>query len=521
MDLLELLAALADPAAYPRPGPVEVRQTHISAVFLVGAAAYKIRKPVSLGFVDFTTLAKRKRDCDEEVRLNRRLAPSVYRGVVPITVENHRVRIGGVGEAIEWAVEMIRLSDDATVKQRLIRGEISAAHFEKIARHIAEFHRHAERGDHVSRFGRFDIVAGNARENFTQSIGHVGAILRLAVFDRCRQLTEHALDTHRELIESRAVRGMPCDTHGDLHLSHIYMFPDRPPPDDLVIIDCIEFAERFRFADPVADIAFLVMDLMFHGRRDLADACAKSYFDAIGDEEGRALLPFYVAYRAIVRAKVEGMQLAECEIPQEQRERMRHRAEAHWLLALGELEAPDRRPCLVLVGGLPGTGKSTLARGLASAGNFAVIRSDVVRKELASVPIGDKAEGCYTSEWIERTYAECLRRAVEILRDGGRVIVDATFASESQREEFLAAAGNLGMPAVLFICRLDPAVARERLQNRHGDASDANQDVYEELAMRWERMSEATDRQAIEIDTAASDAAVRSAAGFLSRIGLL
>ena len=173
---------------------------------------------------------------------------------------------------------------------------------------------------------------------------------------------------------------MPRDTHGDLHLDHVYLFPDRAPPADLVIIDCIEFNERFRFADPVADMAFLVMDLAFHGRRDLARAFADAYFRASGDEEGRALLPFYTAYRAAVRGKVEGMELAEREVPEAERAAALVRARAHWLLALGELEEPGRRPCLVLVGGLPGTGKSTLARGLAEQAGFTVIRSDLVRR---------------------------------------------------------------------------------------------------------------------------------------------
>src|SRR5262249_55001264 len=150
--------------------------------------------------------------------------------------------------------------------------------------------------------------------------------------------------------------------------------PDREPPGDLIAIDCIEFNERFRCADPVADAAFLVMDLIFHGRRDLADVFADAYFRAAGDVEGRALLPFYTAYRAAVRGKVEGFELTEKEIPEDERTAASARARAHWLLALGELEEPDRRPCLVLVGGLPGTGKSTLARGLAERADFIVIR---------------------------------------------------------------------------------------------------------------------------------------------------
>src|SRR5262249_40147182 len=173
------------------------------------------------------------------------------------------------------------------------------------------------------------------------------------------------------------------DCHGDLHLDHVYYFPKRMPPDDLVIVDCIEFNERFRFVDPVADMAFPFMDLAFWGRRDLASAFAAAYFQGSGDEEGRALLPLYTGYRATVRGAVEGILQTEKEVPDVERAAALARSRAHWLLALAELEEPDRRPCLVLVAGLPGTGKSVLARGLSQHAGFQVIRSDTVRKEIA------------------------------------------------------------------------------------------------------------------------------------------
>ena len=572
MDLPDLLAALSDPAAYPQPGPVEVRQTHISAVFLVGDTVYKVRKPVRLGFVDFSTLAKRKADCDAEVRLNRRLAPGVYRGVVPITVVDGRAKVDGPGEPVEWAVEMVRLPDDATMRHRLDRDELTAADVERVARRIADFHRTAERGEHVSRFGRFDVVAGNARENFAQTAGHVGSIVPRSIHDRCRELTERALSELKELIEARAARGVPCDTHGDLHLDHVYLFPNRPPPDDLVVIDCVEFADRFRFADPVADVAFLVMDLAFCGRRDLAKVCAEAYFAASrrlavspsppasggegrgeggygsrdqqagspgpetplipnpsppeaggeGDQadEGRRLLPFYVAYRSIVRAKVEGMQSLEPEVPADDRDLHRYAARAHWQLALGTLEEPTRRSALVLVGGLPGTGKSTLARGLASAAGFAVVRSDEIRKQLAGVPVAETGVGIYTPEWTEATYAECLRRTWAGLDDSRRVLVDATFAANAHRALFLETGRERRVPAVFLVCRADPALVRERLRNRRGDASDADERVYDELAARWEAVDPRYQWQTVEMDTTDAGRALDQALGVLRKMGV-
>ncbi len=319
-------------------GVVAVRQTHISVVFLAGPYVYKIKKPVNLGYLDFTTLESRRHFCEEEVRLNRRLAPTVYLGVVPVTRTATRMEFEGQGETVEWAVKMARLPEEATLEQRVNRGEIDPASLENLAQRIAQFHRDAEAGSHISEFGRFETVARNVRENIEQSADHVGVTLSRTVFERLSELTEEALIRHRPRIEARAERGVPRDTHGDLHLDHVYLFPERQPPADLVVIDCIEFNERFRYADPVADMAFLVMDLAFHERKDLACAFADAYFNATNDAEGRELLPLYSSYRAAVRGKVEGLELQEKEIPAIERAAALLRARRHWLLALSELE---------------------------------------------------------------------------------------------------------------------------------------------------------------------------------------
>jgi predicted kinase len=353
---------------------------------------------------------------------------------------------------------------------------------------LADFHNRAETNPHIADAGRFAVVAQNARNNFAQSLRHVDVTVSPAVFERLLQLTEDWLSRLRPLIKRRARAGKPRDTHGDLRLEHVYLFPDQAPPGDLVIIDCIEFNESFRYADPVADMAFLVMDLAFHGRRPLARRFAQTYFQAAGDQEGEALLPFYTAYRAIVRAKVEGMENDEAEVPSEERARVRVRAQAHWLLALGELAEPMRKPALVLVGGLPGTGKSSLAQALAARAGFEVIRSDLVRKELTAgeLPAAGFLEGRYAPLVTRRTYEECLRRAESLLFEGRRVVVDATFREDSQRRAFLDAARRWAVPTVFFVCQADPDLSRRRLAERRGDASDADWSVYLRLAEQWE-----------------------------------
>jgi aminoglycoside phosphotransferase family enzyme/predicted kinase len=519
MDLAELIEALSSPAVYPQPvEKVEVRQTHISVVFLAGAHVYKIKKPVNPGFLDFSTLEKRLHFCREEVRLNRRLAPDVYLGVAPVVRTADGLRWEAEGEIIEWAVKMRRLPEEATLRERLRRGEVGVELMEVLADRIASFHRTADTNERIAAFGRFDAVARLLRDVLAQSIPQVGKTIHQAVFERLRKLTEGSLLRLRPLIEDRADRGMPRDAHGDLHLSHIYYFPDKEPPADLVIVDCIEFNERFRFIDPVADMAFAVMAFLFYGRRDLACAFADAYFRAAADEEGRQLLPLYTAYRAMVRGEVEGMLAMEKEVPGPERTLAEKRSRAYWLLALSELEAPEKKPCLVFMAGLPGTGKTRLAQLLAERADFCLIRSDVVRKELARCA----NEDIYTPEWNTRTYAECLRRAEQLLFEGQRVLVDATFREEKQRRLFLEAAIQWGVPTAMLLCRAEPETVRRRLEQRRGDASDADWSIYLQLAANWQEPDAFTRRYCHIISTEGDlEESLARALEVLRRLGLI
>jgi hypothetical protein len=533
MDLARLVEGLSRPEAYPHPAPdVVVHHTHISVVFLAGPYAYKIKKPLDLGFLDFTTLEKRRHFCLEEVRLNERLAPGVYLGVLPIVERGGEVRVenrplGRDGEAIDFAVWMERLPDEATLETRVAKDEVDEQLISNLAARVAAFHARAEGGPRISAGGKWEVVAGNCHENFEQSAPQVGTTVSAVVHGRARELTERALERLRPLIERRAEAGVPRDTHGDLRLDHVYVFPDRPPPRDLVVVDCIEFNERFRYADPVADMAFLAMDLAFQGRRELAATFAEAYFRASGDWEGRDLLSFYTAYRAAVRGKVEGFEALSDQVPEHEREEAHRTSRAHWLLALGDLEEPGRRPCLVLVGGLPGTGKSTLARALARSAGLEVVSSDAVRKDLAGLAPTDRAsagfgQGLYTAEWNDRTYAESLRRAKDLLFEGKRVIVDATFREEARRREFLEVARTWAVPGLFLLCRADAEVVGSRLHARTGDVSDADWEVYRRAVELWEEPGPYTARHTVEISTGgAHEEALATAEETLAQAELL
>ena len=540
MSLTELIAALARPEAlgHPPGTEVEVVHTHVSVVLLVGDDVYKLKKPQDLDFLDYSTLKRRRHFCALEVQLNRRLAPDVYLGVVEIRrAPDGSVRVDGPGEVVEVAVHMRRLPDTATLARRIERDEVDAATLRKIGARVLGFHRAARRGPEVSSWATFTVVAANARQNFAQlaDLGQTGE----ALLTRVEHCTEEALGRHHATIEARARRRVACDTHGDLRLEHLYLFPERPPPGDLVILDCIEFAEQFRCADPIADLAFLVMDLHRVGRRDLADALLAGYFDAYdsplaglpdhafsaADEraESRSLLPLYTAYRATVRGKVEAFKAAGPEHPPAVVAAARIASKRFLLLALHELQPPALRPCLVLVAGLPGTGKSTLARALAAEG-FGWVRSDAVRKQLAGLPPEAPApartgEGIYTADWTDRTYARCLELARAALSEGERVVVDANFKTAAQRAPFVALAQELGVPLQVFVCETEPAAAEARLARRTGDASDANVSIYRAARRAWEPVAPEQDATVIDT-TGAPEASVAAVFVTLARRGL-
>ncbi len=503
MELQELLTRLCNPGLWPgSAAPVEIVHTHASAVLLAGEHVYKLKKPVNFGFLDYSTLEKRKAMCAAEVALNRRLAPDVYLGVVPITLAGGQVAIGGSGEIIEYAVHMRRLDDALTLGRRVLAHSLERETLVRVGRTLASFHRRARRGPDVSRWAGYDAVRENCLDNFSALREHAGVVAPSEEIERLARATEQELERRRTLIERRASAGLACETHGDLRLEHVYVMP----AGELCIVDCIEFSERFRCADPVSDVAFLAMDLKAHGAWDHAQVLLDAYFAASADLEGRELTALYVAYRSSVRAKVRAMAAASPLIPKDQREHALQLARAHIQLAVGELSSPAERPCMLLVGGLPGTGKSLLSRNLSQAAGFSWLRADAIRKELAGLdPLArgnsEVRRGLYTPEWNDRTYGECLARAKELLFCGGRVLIDASFKEERRRQSFIDAARDWGVPVRFLECTCEPEFVRERLAQRRDDPSDADWKIYEHVRATFEAASPRTLALQTKVDT--------------------
>ncbi len=329
-----LLQDLTDPAALPDPTDrVSLVQTHISQVFIGERFVYKIKKPVDFGFLDFSTLEKREHFCREEVRLNQRLSEGIYLGVLPVVLEGGRHRIGREGNApVEFAVRMRRVPDDRLMKTLFERGGLRDAHLDEAAALLARFHRRAERSERIDAFGTLEGFKVNTDENFDQTEPFVGRTLSRDVFERIRDWTEAYYRNEGKVFEERVRSGKIRDCHGDLHMEHICFL------DPVAAIDCIEFNERFRYSDTLADIAFLLMDLEFQGTAqggaDVAARLWSRYAEQAGESGMEKLLAFYKVYRAYVRGKVIGFQLSDPNIDEETKQKAARTAGAYFDLAL-------------------------------------------------------------------------------------------------------------------------------------------------------------------------------------------
>ncbi|HET6585623.1 MAG TPA: AAA family ATPase [Nannocystaceae bacterium] len=513
----DVVAALSAPSGHvPGVGAVKVIQTHASVVFLAGPHVYKIKKPVDFGFLDYSTLGRREQMCRAEVELNRRLAPDVYVGVVPVTRAGGHLTIDGPGEIVEWAVVMQRLPAAASWSTMVARGELEPAHVRAVGQVLARFHRDARRGPEIAAWGAYDHLARQCRDNFT-ALATLADDLDARVLDRLRAATDRELTMQRGTIQRRVRAGVPCEIHGDLRLEHVYDLGARGRPEDIRIVDCIEFSEQLRHGDPAGDLAFLAMDLRMHGAWSLADELVDAWIEGTGDTEARELLPLMSSYRSAVRAKVRALQARDGGQSPSARDELRALAHGHVLLALGELASAGQRPCLVLVAGLPGTGKSRLAADLERVAGMTWIRADAVRKQLAGLDDrgGEPAAidgGIYPPAWNDRTYGECLAIAQRVLAAGGRALVDASFKEDPRRRDFIALARRMGVPVRILCCRASEAIVRERLAVRRDDPSDADWTVYEHARRTWDPFASATAPLVATLDAGGSAADTLTAA---------
>ncbi len=486
MDAQVLLTALSDPAAFPDGGrDVRIVQTHVSMVFLTGDRAYKVKKTLALwGFLDYSTLDLRRHYCEEEVRLNLRLAPEVYLGVTPVVRRGGRLAVGGEGEVVDWAVVMRRLADDATLLGRIRAGRATASDAEEVGRLLARFHAAGDRGPEVAWHGRPRAFAHVLRQNFHSTREAIPSLFPRALHEDLARRVAARFVAARRTLARRHAEGRVVEAHGDLRAEHAVVV-ETPRGPEWRVIDAIEFTPMLRCLDPLADVGFLAMDLAYLGRRDLARAFLDAYFEAAPDADAPALLPLYLAYRAHVRAKVDMHRAAEAEVPADVRAADRSGARRHLALAWAYARQGSAPP-LVVLAGPSGTGKSAVARSLASILDAEVLASDRVRKELAGLrptdrPSGAAVEALYAPDASRRTYATLLARAEAAWRAGRAVVLDATYLRAAWRREAADLARRLGAPYALAWLDAPDAVVRERLAARAArgdDPSDATWEVF-------------------------------------------
>jgi aminoglycoside phosphotransferase family enzyme/predicted kinase len=497
--LPEYVRGLLDSRAYPhRPREVELRQTHISYVFIAGDAVYKTKKPVDFGFINQVALQDRERFCQEEVRLNRRLAPDVYLEVVPVvrTFDDGRFAVEAPGRLVEWAVKMRRLPHDRTL-DRVLASEGAPPHLaEQLVRRLIAFHEAAAVVPNDPSFaGGAGERAWWARE-YGEAAGFIGATWREEDAAETRAFFDSTIEADQVLFDVRLAQGRVVEGHGDLQAKHVYLLDGT---DSLAIIDCIEFTDwfHFRYLDVGYDIGFLAMDLEAQGYADLGDEVAGRYLAAACDETMGVLQPLHRAFRAFVRGKVESIGAVAAEIPDEERRRLHDSASRYFRLA-AEFGQRRARPCVVVMAGLPATGKSTVAGTLAARIGAAYVSSDATRKQLAGlnprarVPEERHAE-VYGPEMNERTYSEVRRRAAMHLEAGRPVILDAMHGRAEERLAAVELAREHGVPAVIAELRLDDGDARRRIEGRSDDplrTSDADWEVYELQRGRFEAVGD-------------------------------
>ena len=492
-----LVAAMLEPAFYPHhPETVHLVQTHISYVFLAGDEVYKVKKPVRFTFLDFSTLEKRRHFCHEEVRLNRRLAANAYRGVVSICRAEDGFRLGTAEavDAIEYAVQIRRLASDRLMVNLLATNQMTEALVDQVVDRLVSFHRSAQCGPEVTANGDPANIARILEDNFTGVRPFRGATIAAHDDDEIQRFSRRFLAREDSFLRRRQSEDRIREAHGDLHAEHICF--ERP----LVIFDCIEFNQQFRFIDVASEIAFLAMDLEQRGRRDLAAHLIARYAELAGDGDLPRLVPFYECYRAYVRGKVASLKSTETEVSSEERAAAREQARRYFLQSYRYTWTYS--PALVVVAGLSGSGKSTVAVALHERTGFVHLSSDIIRKELAGLAptarVGD--EDLYSVAHSSRTYAELFSRARQTLASGRGVILDATFQLREGRQTARQIAESARTPFLLVECTCPEEVIRQRLATRTqrgDDPSDADWEIYLVQQQRCEPFAE----ERLTIDT--------------------
>lgn len=507
--------------SYPHK-PKEVRhiQTHISHVFMVPPYVYKIKKPVNFDFLDYSTLEKRQTFCHREVELNRRLCDGVYLGVVAIAKKGDTYQFVAEDEApesvVEYAVKMKQLADEYFLHTYIDRGTLKKEHLDRVADKLAAFYLEQTSDPQIEKWGRIENIRVNTDENFNQTRDFTGETIQENAYEAIKYFTNKYFEKNQELFERRIAEERIVDGHGDLHLEHIHITPER-----VRIYDCIEFNDRFRYGDLAADLAYLAMDLDFNdcwreGRYFVDQMSMK-----LDDRDLLRIIDFYKCYRAYVKGKVKSMQSVEEEVDPKDRQTAASLARRYFDLSL-RYALVGSKPVVIILMGRVGTGKSTLAGYLEEKLKVEYFSSDRIRKTMAGVPLTKRVsrkerQALYSSGMSKRTYEALMDRAIQSVADGKSVILDATFSRKEGRRKLTEALDRQQQVDYCFVeVRASDKTIKERLESRQNKKaiSDARLEDFDQLNERYDPPSEIPEKHLITVD---SEQAIERSLGQLYR----
>ncbi len=486
MEQSLLFQSIKNPQFYGKDvSSVKIIQTHISYVALTGKYAYKIKKPVNFGFLDFSTPEKRKYFCEEEVRLNKRLCPDIYLGVVPITQKDNNLELTGKGKAVEYAVKMKEFPQEKIMTKLLEKEKIREEILDKICDILNNFYKKSEHSKEIDSYGSIEIIKKNTDENFDQTKSVIDVTISIEKFNFIKTSTNQFLAQKKDIFKKRIKEGFVRDCHGDLHSGNIVVSDNK-----VFIFDCIEFNKRFRYSDVASDIGFLVMDLDFQGHPYHSSYFINKYVEKSNDLGIYDVLNFYKCYRAYVRGKVIGFKLNDLHIDKKEKQEIIKIASKYFDLAyyyalLFSKDLVKTKPIFFITSGLTGSGKTTIARKISIDYHTHLIGTDEIRKELEGI---DKFErhhdayntGLYSPDKMLYTYKKALEKADKLLSKGESVTMDATFKTKKLRDMAHNVARKNNANFLILFCITPEKFIKKYLEERvkKKSISDGRWEIY-------------------------------------------
>ncbi|MEA5534739.1 AAA family ATPase [Crocosphaera sp. XPORK-15E] len=497
MDISTLIIQLQNPEIYAHSvkTPIEVMQTHSSVVFLTGDYAYKIKKPVNFGFLDYSTLDKRQHFLNQELTMNKEIAPDLYLEVLSITEENHQLSLSGKGEIIDYVLKMNQFPQDCLLINLFEAGKLEESHLQELGKTVSQFHQNTKTNDYIRSFGDIEVIKKSIDENYQRTEKYIGIAQTKQQYQETKQFTDNYFLSNKELFEQRKKQNKIRECHGDLHLKNICLWHNK-----IQLFDRIEFNEEFRLVDVMFDVAFTIMDLDARNRQDFSNIFLNTYLEYTGDWEGLPVLPVYLSRQAYVRAKVNSMLLDDPNISQAEKQEATKTAANYYHLAWQYTQQHQGQ--IIMMSGLSGSGKTTVAKYLAKQINAILIRSDAVRKHLAEIPLNQTgSDDIYSQEMNQKTYDRLIELGQIVAKHGFSVILDAKFDRHIWREPVINWAKNHQIPLTILYCNAPQEKLSDRLSQRTGDISDATPNLLEEQAKKAESFNELEQNYVKIIDT--------------------